>query len=162
VRSLAEAGPAPVEDTEKIVTDPAEYARHTRDVFGPMPKRPEGSPDHANGFPPELKPQGNDLAVVRPYQFHRLMKNRGITHLVYTGWALNWCLWFSYCGMSDMQRKGYMCSAVRGGCVAIENRESADTEANLEYGYWKTSTMFGYIFDLHELTSGLRSICPPK
>ena len=35
-----------------------------------------------------------------------------------------------------MNRKGYLCSAVRGGCVAIENRESAVGEKNLEdFGY---------------------------
>ena len=76
----------------------------------------------------------------------RLLKARGVGHIIYCGWALNWCLWFSPCGMCDMDRKGYMCSAVRGGCVAIENRDSAAGERNLEYAYWKTSTMFGYIF----------------
>jgi hypothetical protein len=93
--------------------------------------------------------------VAKSWQLHRLMASRGIDHLIYTGWALNWCLWFSPCGMCDMQRKGYLCSAVRGGCVAIENRESTDTESNLEYAYWKTTTMFGYVFGLHELTGAL-------
>ena len=37
-----------------------------------------------------------------------------------------------------------------------EARESAVGERNLEYAYWKTSTMFGYVFDLHELTTALR------
>ena len=55
-----------------------------------------------------------------------------------------------------MSRKGYLCSAVRGGCVAIENRESAVGEKNLQDAYWKTSTMFGYVFDLHELTTAMR------
>ncbi len=155
-RSLAEAGAPPPPDPDSLAGDAEVRARHTRDVFGPMPGRPPGSPEHEPGLPALLRPQGNDLVVAESWQLHRLMKKRGITHLVYTGWALNWCLWFSPCGMSDMQRKGYLCSAVRGGCVAIENRESADAEANLEYAYWKTTTMFGYLFDLHELTAGLR------
>ncbi len=107
-------------------------------------------------LPPELLPQGNDIIAQHAWQLHRLLKKRGITHIIYCGWALNWCLWFSPCGMCDMHRKGYLCSAVRGGCVAIENAESAVGEKNLEYAYWKTSTMFGYIFDLHELTHALR------
>jgi nicotinamidase-related amidase len=155
-RSLAEAGDPPEPDPERITANEAVQARHTRDVFDLPRPRPQGSPDHVPGLPEILRPTGEDLVVAQSYQLHRLMKNRGITHLLYTGWALNWCLWFSPCGMHDMQRKGYLCSAVRGACVAIENRESADTEANLEYAYWKTSTMFGYIFDLHELTSVLR------
>ena len=154
-RSLAEAGSPPPSDEERVPPDADVSRRHTLDVFGTLFKRPEGSPDHEAGLPQVLRPQGDDLVVSESWQLHRLMKKRGITHLLYTGWALNWCLWFSPCGMSDMDRKGYLCSAVRGGCVAIENRESADTESNLEYAYWKTSTMFGYLFDLKELTSEL-------
>lgn len=150
-RSLAEAGPAPVTNNDRITTD----AQHGQDVFGPMPERPAGSPKHFIGLPNELRTHGNDLVVTESWQLHRLMKNRGITHLIYTGWALNWCLWFSPGGMSDMARYGYRCSAVRRGCVAIENRESAATEANLEYAYWQTSTMFGYIFELADLTAAL-------
>ncbi len=155
-RSMAEFGPAPEPDKEVLAPEQRSTVHRERDVFGEMPKRPPGSPEHANGMPGELRPQGNDLVVWQAYQLHRLMSQRGINHLMYTGWALNWCLWFSPCGMSDMRRKGYLCSAVRGGCVAIENRESADNEGNLEYAYWKTSTMFGYIFELHELTACLR------
>jgi len=155
-RSLAEVGEPPPSDTDRLASNSEVLQRHKRDVFGPMPSRPKDSPDHVPGLCAELCPTGNDLVVAQTWQLHRLMKNRDITHLIYTGWALNWCLWFSPCGMCDMQRKGYLCSAVRGGCVAIENRESADTEGNLDYAYWKTTTMFGYIFDLHELTHVLR------
>ena len=42
------------------------------------------------------------------------------------------------------------------GCVAIENKESAVGEQKLEYALWKTSTMFGYAFERHELTHALR------
>lgn len=153
-RSLAEAGEAPPADAERIEAKYAE--QHSVDSFGNLPDRPPESPEHFIGLPEELRTHGNDLVCTQSWQLHRLMKNRGIDHLIYTGWALNWCLWFSPCGMGDMARKGYLCSAVRGGCVAIENRESTATEANLEYAYWKTSTMFGYVFDLNELTTALR------
>ena len=150
-RSLAEAGPAPLANTDRIEAD----SQHDQDVFGPMPDRPPGSPEHFIGLPDELRTHGNDLVVTQSWQLHRLMKNRGITHLIYTGWALNWCLWFSPGGMGDMARQGYQCSAVRGGCVAIENRESAATEGNLAYAEWQTSTMFGYLFEVAELTGAL-------
>ena len=155
-RSLAEAGAPPPRDTDQAVAGPEGENRHTQDVFQ-LTKRPPGSPDHVISFPDELRIHGNDLMVKESWMLHRLMKNRGINHLIYTGWALNWCLWFSYGGMSDMSRKGYRCSAVRGGCVAIENKESAATEGNLEYAYWQTSAMFGYLFDLAELTAALGS-----
>ncbi len=152
-----EAGDPPPPD-EDVLSDkePRWKAKHHRDVFDLPRKSPKQVPPHEFSLPDVFLPQGDDLIAQHPWQLHRLLKNRDIDHIIYCGWAINWCLWFSPCGMSDMSRKGYMCSAVRGGCVAIENKESAVGELNLEYALWKTSTMFGYIFDLHELTHALR------
>jgi nicotinamidase-related amidase len=155
-RCVAEVGEAPPADADVIERDGAVFGQHSRDVFDLPRSAPAEVPGHTFSLPGVLLPQGTDIIAQHPWQLHRLLKSRGIDHIVYTGWALNWCLWFSPCGMADMSRKGYLCSAVRGGCVAIENRESAVGELNLEYAYWKTSTMFGYIFELHELTGALR------
>ncbi len=160
-KSLSEAGDPPPPDPDRISRDEERWSRHMRDVFD-LPRdnraaieveapRVVGS-DRYN----ILEPQPGDVCAAYSWQLHRLLENRDVDHIIYCGWALNWCLWFSPGGMSDMSRKGYLCSAVRGGCVAIENRESAVGEKNLEYAYWKTSTMFGYVFDLHELTTALR------
>lgn len=159
-RCVKEAGDPPPPDQDVIVRDAERLARHTRDVFDlPRPENPQAvlQPPADFALPKELWPQGDDIIAQYPWQLHRLLKSRDIDHIVYCGWALNWCLWFAQCGMVDMDRKGYMCSAVRGGCVAIENAESTVGERNLEYAYWKTSTMFGYVFDLHELTVALRA-----
>lgn len=154
-RSVAEAGDPPGDDTDRI-DDEGLLATHRRDVFQLAP-RPDGSPEHTWGMPEVLMPQRDDLVAGETWRLHRLMKRRGINHLIYCGWALNWCLWFSSGGMCDMSRHGYLCSAVPGGCVAIENREAAEAEANLEYALWKTAVMFGYVFDLDELTEALRA-----
>ncbi len=155
-KCVKEAGDPPLPDEDVIEGKPAWKAQHTRDVFDLPRQNPPDVPPHKFTLPEELIPQGDDIIALHPWQLHRLLKNRGIDHIIYTGWALNWCLWFSPCGMADMGRKGYVCSAVRGGCVAIENKESAVGELNLEYALWKTSTMFGYVFELHELTHALR------
>lgn len=134
-KCVKEAGQAPPPDKDVIVRDADRWAKHTRDAFDlPRPENPKALPLPPGGsaLPPELRPQGNDIIAQYPWQFHRLLKARGIDHVVYCGWALNWCLWFAQCGMADMERKGYMCSAIRGGCVAIENAESAVGEKNLE------------------------------
>lgn len=155
-KCVAEAGSPPPPDEDCIAKDPKLVTRHMRDVFDLYRPQPQEVPPHTFSLPAELLPQGDDIIAQYPWQLHRLLKNRGRNHILYTGWALNWCLWFSPCGMSDMDRKGYVCSAVRGACVAIENRESAVGEKNLEYAYWKTSTMWGYIFEYHELVHALR------
>lgn len=161
-KSLEEAGDAPPPDPDRITRDEERWSRHMRDVFD-LPRSNEASIEVeapqilGSDRYDVLEPQEGDLSAAYSWQLHRLLKNRDVDHIIYCGWALNWCLWFSPGGMCDMNRKGYLCSAVRGGCVAIENQESAVGEKNLEYAYWKTSTMFGYIFDLHELTTALRN-----
>lgn len=155
---VAEAGEAPSGDEDMLPRDADRDAGHMWDVFALTSGDAGTPPDHVCALPAALWPQGADIIAQHAWQLHRLLKNRGIDHILYAGWALNWCLWFSPCGMLDMWRKNYLCSAVRGGCVAIENAESAVGERNLEYAYWKTATMFGYIFDLHELTTALRAV----
>lgn len=157
-RCLKEVGEPPPADSDVITGTPTWKAQHTRDVFDLPRTDPPSIPSREFSLPSVFLPQGDDIIAQHAWQLHRLLQNRDIDHIIYTGWALNWCLWFSPCGMADMSRKGYMCSAVRGGCVAIENKESAVGEDNLEYALWKTSTMFGYVFELHELTHALRQL----
>ncbi|MHB9024249.1 MAG: cysteine hydrolase family protein [Armatimonadota bacterium] len=111
-------------------------------------------------FPPGLEPQGDDLVCFQTWELHALLQAHNLINLLYTGWALNWCLWFSPCGMNDMQRLHYHLYCVRGACVGIENAESADTEGNLEYAYYHTSAMFGYLLELEELTAALGQAFP--
>ena len=160
-QSLKEAGDPPASDPDVLASGGKYKAQHSRDVFdlprSNTPAQTYETPDLGSRTKTSiLDPQEGDVCAAYSWQLHRLLSNRGVDHIVYCGWALNWCLWFSPGGMCDMDRKGYLCSAVRGGCVAIENRESAVGEQNLEYALWKTSTMFGYVFDLHELTTALR------
>jgi len=165
---LREAGQAPPDDEAFIPRDQERWARHDRDLYNlplPLNQKPGSvTPPTSTlaGMPEVLRPQGNDLVAQHSWQLARLLRNRGIDHIIYCGYALDECLWFEPCGMSDMKRRGFMCSAVRGGCVAIETRESCAGERNLEYALWKTSSVFGYVFELHELTGALRTAARPQ
>jgi len=98
-------------------------------------------------FPSGIGPEGDDLVCVYTHQLNSVLRKRRIWCLTYCGFAINWCLWHSPCGMVDMQRLGYTCGAIRQGVVAVENRESVRTRANHEYAMWKTAHMFGYVLD---------------
>lgn len=158
-KCAAEVGIAPAPELQPLSDEVAGtwHADRMKRAFQvpPMPKGADPKvPDTL--FVPGLEPKDNDLVCSETWELHRLAQARGIVHLIYTGWALNWCLWFSPCGMSDMERLRYRISAVRGACVAIENAESAEREGNLEYAYWHTAAMFGYILYLEEFITALR------
>ena len=58
-------------------------------------------------------------------------------------------------GMIDMSRHGVMCSAIRQAVTAVENKETAPTEAAKELALWRVSVMFGFVFDVDDLVDAL-------
>jgi nicotinamidase-related amidase len=96
-------------------------------------------------FPEQARPLDSEPVVVTTHQFNSVLRHLGVWQLVYCGFAINWCLWFSPSGMSDMSRLGYRCSCIREGVTAVENKASTHGEFNKEQALWRTSIMFGYI-----------------
>ncbi len=96
-------------------------------------------------FPEPARPLDDEYVVVTTHQFNEVLRHHGIWNLIYIGFAINWCLWFSPCGMTDMSRLGYRCNCIEEAVTAVENRESVEGEFNKKQAMWRTSLMFGYI-----------------
>ena len=111
--------------------------------------------DVAYDFPVGIGPEGDELVVVQTHQLNSVLRHRNIWQLTYCGFAINWCLWHSPCGMIDMHRLGYTCGCIKQGVVAVESKESVATRANHEYAMWKTAHMFGYVLDDHDYITAL-------
>lgn len=79
----------------------------------------------------------------------------GVNHVIYVGFALNWCLLMSAGGMLEMSERGLMCSTIRQAVTAVENRESADGELHKEEALWRVSLRFGLVFELDSFLAGL-------
>jgi hypothetical protein len=97
-------------------------------------------------FPERAKPVGDEFVVETSHQLSSVLSSLGVWNLIYVGFAINWCLWFSPCGMVDMSRLGYRCSCIREGVTAVENKESVRGERHKEEAMWRISLMFGYVF----------------
>lgn len=107
-------------------------------------------------FPEAARPvDGEGIAENAP-QLFALCKERGINHLVYCGFAVNWCLLLSPGGMAEMHARGMMCSALRQAVTAVENRESARQEWCKELALWRVALAFGFVFDVDDFTAALR------
>ncbi|MHB8865809.1 MAG: hypothetical protein ACYC6N_25805, partial [Pirellulaceae bacterium] len=78
-----------------------------------------------------------------------------INHLVYFGFAINWCLLMSPGGMLEMSRHGVMCSAIRQATTAVESRESARQQWAKELGLWRVALAWGFVFDVDDLVAAL-------
>lgn len=106
-------------------------------------------------FPQAARPLDNEGIAEDAQQLFALCQSSGINHLIYTGFAINWCLLMSPGGMVDMRRTGMICSTLRQAVTAVENRESARTQAHKEEALWRVALGFGFIFDVDDLVTQL-------
>ncbi len=111
-------------------------------------------------FPERLRPAPVEAVVDAAPALDAWCREREVRHLVYAGFALNWCLLMSPGGMIDMSRRGYVCSAVRDATTSVENKESAATEAHHEEALWRTALAFGFVFDSADLIRAVGGAAP--
>jgi hypothetical protein len=102
-------------------------------------------------FAPEARPVGDEGVAENSQQLFALCKDAGVNHLIYAGFAIDWCLLMSPAGMIDMSRRGIMCSAIRQAVTAVENKETARNQLVKQIGLWRVALAFGFVFDADDL-----------
>ena len=95
---------------------------------------------------------------INSHQLNAVCREKGIWHLVYIGFAINWCLLASPGGMIDMSRMGYVCSTIRQATTAVENKETCSEEWAKEVALWRVALMFGYVFDVDPFVAALQGL----
>jgi nicotinamidase-related amidase len=129
-----------------------------REAFPGQHNQPDVTAAHAAvSFPPEACPIESEPIAENAHQLNAVCRSLGVSHLVYMGFAINWCLLMSAGGMLDMSRLGYMCSAIRQATTAVENKESARQEWCKELGLWRVALAFGFVFDADDFVAALRA-----
>ncbi len=158
-KTLELAGNEP-EHVERVDSDPVveELRRFRKDNIIPgahnMEDVQRGSA--AKDFPKEVRPLDNEYIAENERQIFAICKKNGINHLIYAGFAINWCLLMSPGSMLEMKRHGLMCSTIRQAVTAVENKETARGEICKELALWRVALEFGFVFDLDDFINGLK------
>ena len=103
------------------------------------------------GFIPSVKPTDAELIVKNGDQLFAVAAADGVNHLIYTGFAINYCLQYSPAGMADMGRRGFTWSAIRQAVTAVERKETVRREEHKETALWMTAMMFGFVYDADDI-----------
>ncbi len=158
-RAVRLAGPDPP-PPERIESDPVlEELREFKDTCSRQ--GPGNRPDIRRGFanmkdfPPPARPQGREGIAADARQLFALCREAQVNHLIYAGFAINWCLLLSPGGMADMSQRGLMCSALRQAVTAVENKETARGELCKEIALWRVALAFGFVFDVDDFLPAL-------
>lgn len=145
---------------EPIEADPVLQelrAFRSRNVFVGEHNQADVGQGFANvDFPTEARPLDSEGVAENAQQLFALCKDAGINHLIYAGFAINWCLLLSPGGMADMSKHGIMCSALRQAVTAVENKETAREQLNKELGLWRVALAFGFVFDVPDYIGALQ------
>jgi hypothetical protein len=161
-RALELAGPAPA--IEQIASDPVKDRLNgfkSEHVFVGKHNEADVAAGFKNlDFAPEARPVGDEGIAENAEQLFALCKEAGVNHLIYAGFAIDWCLLISPGGMVDMSRRGIMCSAIRDAVTAVENKETARAELGKQIALWRVALAFGFVFDSRDLIAALRSEVP--
>jgi nicotinamidase-related amidase len=134
------------------------FRRLKADLARPVPKCAGGGEGEWKAdFAPEARPMPGEGVAENADQLSALCREAGVSHLVYIGFYINWCLLTSAGGMRDMARRWYFCSTIRDATTAVENKESARTEAFKEEALWRVATGYGFVFDSAPFIVALRA-----
>lgn len=106
-------------------------------------------------FAPEARPVGDEGIAENGAQLAALCHAHGVNHLIYVGFALNWCLLMSPGGMTDMARHGCLCSTIREAVTAVENAATARDEREKAQALWRVAVAFGFVFALEDFLGAL-------
>lgn len=158
-RTVAMAGPPPP-PLEQIAPDPVlerlRQFRADRVFVGKHNQEDVQRGVKQMTFLKQAMPQGDEGIAENGHQLFALCKESGINHLIYAGFAINWCLLLSPGGMADMSARGVMCSAFRQAVTAVENKETARRELCKELGLWRVALAYGFVFDVDPFIEALR------
>ncbi len=159
-RAVALAGPAP-EPLEQIEADPAleKLREFKREHVYPGLHNVEDiqRSQKARDFPEQARPLGDEGVAENGQQLFALCNEAGINHLIYAGFAINWCLLLSPGGMAEMQKYGLMCSALREATTAVESKETAREELCKQIALWRVALAFGFVFDVDDFVAALQA-----
>jgi len=104
---------------------------------------------------PSARPLPGEYMVTQSDELQAVCALHGVNHLIYAGFAINYCLLMSPGGMLDMSRRGFLCSAVREATTAVECDFSAGDETAKRLALWNVGLSFGFVYEQNDLEQAL-------
>ena len=93
---------------------------------------------------PLVEPRDDEFVVTDGPTMRRLLAERGVLHLIYVGFAVNWCVQFKDYGMREQARYGYNCLLLRDCTNAFESADTLDEELNMRIAVREIELMVGW------------------
>ena len=93
---------------------------------------------------PAIKLHPNDYMISTGNQLQRLLKHKHILHLIYAGFATNWCILNRDYGMRAMSSRGYNTILLRDSTTGVEWPDTIDNLLATELAVREVEVQIGF------------------
>ena len=120
------------------------------EVYRGPRSQPPGIGVHWDSLEPELAVspaidvQTDDFVIATGTQLHALLEEQHILHLLYAGFATNWCVLGRDYGIRSMARYGYNIVLLRDATTGVEFPDTFDTLFATEIAIREVEQQFGF------------------
>ena len=108
-------------------------------------------------IPEPLRPMDGDLVISSGDMMHRLLAERGIRVLFYSGFATNMCLIDKPGAIRDMAGRGYLPIVIRDATTGTENAETVDHLSITRAFVDQIEMLWGYSVTTEELLMAVQN-----
>jgi len=109
-------------------------------------------------FPEVVAPLPNEPVVHQTAQFDRILRERGIVNLVYTGFATDMCILNAPGGMGPMFQLGYRVLLVREATLGVECPDTFDERIATRWGMRYIETHWGDTIALNDFLAACQNL----
>jgi nicotinamidase-related amidase len=93
---------------------------------------------------PAIDVQDDDFVIATGQQLHELLRERGILHLIYAGFATNWCVLGRDYGVRAMAGRGYNIILLRDATTGVEFPDTLERLFTTEISIREIEQQFGF------------------
>ena len=93
---------------------------------------------------PAIEVDDDDFVIATGQQLHHLAKERSILHLIYAGFATNWCILNRDYGMRAISRRGYNMILLRDATMGVEYPDTVEACFATELSIREVETQIGF------------------
>lgn len=126
----------------------------------PREQGPGWPPDWANqlGLSPAITVQDGEPVVATGAQLHTTLEDREIMHLLYLGFAINWCVLGKDYGVRAMKDRGYNTILLRDSTTGVEFPDTLETLQVTEIAVREVEQQHGFSASNKDFLSACREV----
>lgn len=134
----------------------AVFGRNQEPILPPTYKRYKKELDIADA----AKPIPGELVIHNGLQMHEKLAERGILHLIYAGFATNWCVIGRDYGILAMNGLGYNIILVRDATTGVEFHDTVEDLTATRMTIREVETKYGWSTTVNALVSACEGESP--